>query len=41
MIDPRIVDSTAAQHHAEKQWFGRLDLEVLPMPTGQGAFIKP
>ncbi|MGZ6013017.1 MAG: TylF/MycF/NovP-related O-methyltransferase [Caulobacteraceae bacterium] len=41
ILDDYCWATTVAQHHAEKAWFGRLGLEVLPMPTGQGVFIKP
>ena len=29
-----------AQFLAERQWFGERGLHVLPLPTGQGVFIK-
>lgn len=30
-----------AQHDAEDRWFAERGLEILPLPTGQGLFIKP
>ena len=33
--------STRAQYHAEKAWFARKGLAILPLPTGQGLFVKP
>ena len=32
--------SARAQHLAEKDWFAKRGLGILPMPTGQGLFIK-
>lgn len=29
-----------AQHDAEKRWFAERNLQILPLPTGQGLFIK-
>jgi predicted O-methyltransferase YrrM len=33
--------TTRAQHVAEKAWFERRGLHILPMPTGQGVFVNP
>ncbi|MDZ4370678.1 MAG: TylF/MycF/NovP-related O-methyltransferase [Phenylobacterium sp.] len=30
-----------AQHDAERAWFAARGLQVLPLPTGQGLFVKP
>lgn len=30
-----------AQHDAEVRWFAERGLEILPLPTGQGLFVKP
>ena len=30
-----------AQYNAERKWFAARGLEVLPIPTGQGVFVKP
>lgn len=30
-----------AQHLAEREWFARKGLSALPLPTGQGVFVKP
>lgn len=41
ILDDYCWSSTRLQYEAEKQWFDRRNLQVLPMPTGQGVFIKP
>jgi O-methyltransferase len=33
--------ASRAQHDAEKAWFEARNLHILPLPTGQGLFIKP
>jgi hypothetical protein len=41
ILDDYCWASTRLQYEAERKWFGRRNLHVLPMPTGQGVFIKP
>jgi O-methyltransferase len=41
ILDDYCWSSTKLQHDAEKVWFAKRGFEVLPMPTGQGVFIKP
>ena len=40
IFDDYTWDSTRAQFKAEKAWFDRRGLHILPLPTGQGVFIK-
>lgn len=41
VFDDYCWEVSRAQHDAEKAWFAARGLHILPMPTGQGVFIKP
>ena len=41
LLDDYCWDSARAQYDAEKAWFDARNLKVLPLPTGQGLFVKP
>jgi O-methyltransferase len=41
VFDDYCWEASRAQHDAEKAWFAARNLHVLPMPTGQGVFVKP
>lgn len=41
VFDDYCWEVSRAQHDAEKAWFAERGLHILPMPTGQGVFIKP
>lgn len=41
VFDDYCWEASRAQHDAEKAWFAERGLHILPMPTGQGVFIKP
>jgi O-methyltransferase len=41
LFDDYCWATTKAQHDAEKIWFAKRDLHVLPLPTGQGIFVNP
>lgn len=40
VFDDYCWEPSRAQHEAEKAWFAARGLHVLPLPTGQGVFIK-
>lgn len=40
VFDDYCWEPSRAQHEAEKAWFARRGLHVLPLPTGQGLFVK-
>jgi O-methyltransferase len=41
VFDDYCWEVSRAQHDAEKAWFAARGLHVLPLPTGQGVFVKP
>lgn len=41
VFDDYCWSASRAQHDAEKAWFAARGLHILPMPTGQGVFVKP
>lgn len=41
VFDDYCWEASRAQHEAEKAWFAARGLHVLPLPTGQGVFVKP
>jgi hypothetical protein len=41
VLDDYCWASARAQFLAERRWFAERGLHVLPLPTGQGVFIKP
>lgn len=41
VFDDYCWETSRAQHDAEKAWFAARGLHVLPLPTGQGVFVKP
>jgi len=41
VFDDYCWEVSRAQHDAEKAWFAARGLHILPLPTGQGVFVKP
>lgn len=41
VFDDYCWEVSRAQHEAEKAWFAARGLHILPLPTGQGVFVKP
>jgi O-methyltransferase len=41
LFDDYCWEVSRAQHDVEKAWFAQRGLHILPMPTGQGVFVKP
>ena len=41
VFDDYCFEASRAQHDAEKAWFAGRGLHILPLPTGQGVFVKP
>lgn len=41
ILDDYTWNSARAQFLAERKWFAERGLHVLPLPTGQGVFVKP
>jgi hypothetical protein len=41
VFDDYCWEASRAQHEAEKAWFAARNLHILPLPTGQGVFVKP
>lgn len=40
VFDDYCWEAARAQHEAEKAWFAARGLHILPLPTGQGVFVK-
>jgi O-methyltransferase len=40
LFDDYCWAASRPQHDAENAWFGRRGLRILPLPTGQGVFVK-
>lgn len=41
VFDDYVWAVSRAQYEAEKAWFAKRGLVILPLPTGQGVFVKP